>query len=65
MTTFVRTLLAGIAVLAATALAVPVAGLAQSNAELCTDHQRGVVNCGPGNDRQVAGGGEKVLTTTA
>lgn len=60
MTASVRTLLAGIAVVAATALAVPVAGLAQSNAELCGDHERGVVNCGPGNNRQPDGGGEKV-----
>jgi len=37
-----------------------VAGFAQSNAQICTDHDRGVVNCGAGNDRQAAGGGDKV-----
>ena len=31
--------------------------MAQSNAELCRDHDRGVVNCGPGNNRQPSGGG--------
>ena len=36
------------------------AGQAQSNEALCADHDRGVVNCGPGNDRQAPGGGDKV-----
>ncbi len=46
--------------LALICLAAPGLARSQTNAELCTDHDRGVVNCGPGNDRQVAGGGEKV-----
>lgn len=46
--------------LASCALAVPVSGLAQSNEELCRDHQRGFINCGPGRDRQAEGGGDKV-----
>lgn len=41
-------------------LALPIAGHAQSNEELCADHQRGVVNCGPGNNRRSPGGGDKV-----
>lgn len=43
--------------LAAALLAAPAATTAQSNAELCADHDRGVVNCGPGNDRRPPGGG--------
>ena len=49
-----------IAVLGASALAclcIPIAGQAQSNEELCADHEPGVVNCGPGNNRQAPGGG--------
>lgn len=38
------------------ALAVPVAGLAQSNAQLCQPPEAGV-NCGPGNNRATEGGG--------
>ncbi len=43
--------------LVAACLCAPAAGQAQSNAELCADHERGVVNCGPGNNRQPPGGG--------
>jgi Ca2+-binding RTX toxin-like protein len=46
----------GLAVVAAGALAIPVAGLAQSAAELCVQREPGV-DCGPGNDRQPPGGG--------
>jgi Ca2+-binding RTX toxin-like protein len=41
------------------ALSVPLAGQAQSPEELCADTPPNV-NCGPGNDRRTAGGGEKV-----
>lgn len=54
-----RTLLVGLAVVLAAALAAPVGGLAQSNAELCEPPEPGV-NCGPGNDRRASGGGDKV-----
>ena len=36
------------------------AGHAQSGEELCSDHERGVINCGPGNNRRSPGGGDKV-----
>jgi Ca2+-binding RTX toxin-like protein len=52
--------LTGLAVLAAGALAAPGAGLGQSGASLCADNERGIISCGPGNDRQSAGGGTKV-----
>lgn len=52
-------MLTGPAVLAAAALWIPVAGHAQSNAELCANTPPGV-NCGPGNNRRTAGGGENV-----
>jgi len=57
-----RLALAGFAAVAvaAAALLVPAAGHSQSNAELCADYERGVVNCGPGNSRKPAGGGDKV-----
>ena len=38
---------------------MPVAGIAQSNADLCSPPEPGV-NCGPGNNRQPPGGGDKV-----
>jgi Ca2+-binding RTX toxin-like protein len=41
-------------------IAGPIAGHAQSNADLCADAQPGVVNCGPGNNRRPGGGGDKV-----
>jgi hypothetical protein len=50
-------LLIGLAAVGSAAVAMPVAGLAQSNEELCRDHERGFINCGPGNDRQPPGGG--------
>ncbi|MEA2492987.1 MAG: hypothetical protein QOJ29_898, partial [Thermoleophilaceae bacterium] len=49
-------MLAECALIAAAALAVPAAGLAQSSAELCQPPEPGV-NCGPGNGRQSVGGG--------
>jgi len=49
-----------LAALALGLLALPIAGQAQSNAELCAEHDRGVVNCGPGNNRKSGGGGNKV-----
>ena len=54
-----RSLPAAAAVIAVAALSVPVAGLAQSNQDLCTPPVPGI-NCGPGNDRQAPGGGDKV-----
>jgi len=51
-----RSILAGLAAIAATALAVPVAGLAQSNAELCSPPVAGE-NCQNGNNRTSEGGG--------
>lgn len=42
-------------------LALPLVGArAQAVGELCADHQRGVVDCGPGNNRRSPGGGDKV-----
>ena len=55
-----RTAVACLVALALTLLALPPATHAQSIEELCADHQRGVVNCGPGNNRRSTGGGEKV-----
>ncbi len=52
-----RSLLLGLGVLVIAALVASASGQAQSNEELCADHQRGVVNCGPGNNRQAPGGG--------
>ena len=54
-----RTLLLGLAVLLAAVLAAPAGALAQSDAELCAVQAAGV-NCGPGNNRRSAGGGDKV-----
>lgn len=54
-----RTLLVSLAVLAVPLLAIPIAGLAQSNAELCQPREP-LVNCGSGNNRQAPGGGDKV-----
>ena len=51
-----RKLLVGLLVVAAAALAVPVAGLAQSSAAVCQPREPGV-NCGPGNGRRTQGGG--------
>jgi len=60
-----RHALALLTALALGLLALPIAGQAQSNDALCADHDRGVVNCGPGNNRKSGGGGDKVPTTTA
>jgi hypothetical protein len=46
----------GLGVLLAVAAVAPVGGQAQSNADLCEPQEPGV-NCGPGNNRQPAGGG--------
>ena len=59
ITRLARTLLTGLALALAVALAAPGGGLAQSNAELCEPPEPGV-NCGPGNNRQPPGGGDKV-----
>jgi Ca2+-binding RTX toxin-like protein len=47
------------ALLLGVALGAPPAGQAQSPEDLCADVPPNV-NCGPGNDRRTAGGGEKV-----
>ncbi len=52
--------LSALGVLAGICLSTPSAAQAQSAAELCADAEPGLINCGPGNDRQVAGGGDKV-----
>jgi hypothetical protein len=54
-----RTLLTCLAVVLVAPLALPAAGFAQSNAELCEPPEP-LVNCGPGNNRTSAGGGDKV-----
>jgi len=51
--------LVGLTVVVAGGLSIPVAGLAQTNAQLCLPQVDGI-NCGPGNDRRSAGGGAKV-----
>ncbi len=55
-----RRLLVILGAVSAAVLLAPALGQTQSNAELCADHDRGVVNCGPGNNRQPAGGKDKV-----
>ncbi|MEX2103360.1 MAG: hypothetical protein WD805_05305 [Gaiellaceae bacterium] len=54
-----RILLLGLSVVLAATLGAPLSGHAQSNAQLCAAQEPGV-NCGPGNNRQAPGGGEKV-----
>lgn len=59
MTRLARTLLLAFGAVLATSLGAPPAAHAQSNAQLCAVQEPGV-NCGPGNNRRSAGGGDKV-----
>lgn len=52
-------LLMGVGAATAAALVGPLAGEAQSPAQLCRPAEPGV-NCGPGNNRRAPGGGDKV-----
>ena len=59
MTRSPRTLLLAVGAVLAASLGAPLSVHAQTNAQLCAEREPGV-NCGPGNNRRSAGGGDKV-----